>query len=229
MKLQLTSLILSGLLLSGCQQLMTRHDVKGRSSGKAAKKIDPIIKAKTDNEIRLQEQDRQFRELMGRIEVLEHENSTLKESKAKASESEKQKALELELTLNLYKEAIEKLDKQLLLVSQEVQSLRAEKVARAKARKTRGSSKKSTKKGPWGYGEELFKKEKWKSAIISYQKYRDKNPKGKLYPTATYKIGVCFQNLGKMAEAKAFYDEVIEIDPKGRSAKKARYRLKQIK
>jgi TolA-binding protein len=45
---------------------------------------------------------------------------------------------------------------------------------------------------------------------------------------ATYKIGVCFQELGMIEEAKAFYDEVIAKYPKSNEAAKATSRLKAM-
>ena len=83
--------------------------------------------------------------------------------------------------------------------------------------------------GPYQKGEQLFKGSNWKSAILEYNKYRDNFPKGKKYAEATYKIGVCFQELGMGSEAKSFYAEVIEKFPKTKTAKSAKYRLNQLK
>tara|TARA_B100001248_G_scaffold262389_1_gene258011 strand:+ start:14441 stop:15085 length:645 start_codon:yes stop_codon:yes gene_type:complete len=83
--------------------------------------------------------------------------------------------------------------------------------------------------GPYETAEELFRKSDWKAAILEYNRYRDNFPKGKKYADATYKIGVCFQELGMNSEANAFYSEVIEKFPKSKTAKSAKYRLNQLK
>ncbi|MBK9294536.1 MAG: tetratricopeptide repeat protein [Oligoflexia bacterium] len=46
---------------------------------------------------------------------------------------------------------------------------------------------------------------------------------------ATYKIGLCFTELGLKKDAKEFYKDVIEKYPKTSWAKKAKYRISQIK
>ena len=70
---------------------------------------------------------------------------------------------------------------------------------------------------------------KWKDAIVVFSKYRDQFPKGKKYADATYKIGVCFQELGMKEEAKPFLEEVVAKFPGTSEAKKASFRLKAPK
>ena len=70
---------------------------------------------------------------------------------------------------------------------------------------------------------------KFKDAILAYQKYRDGNPKGRHYGEATFKMGVCFQEMGLKDEAKVFYEEVISKFPGSKDAKKAAVRAKQLK
>ena len=69
--------------------------------------------------------------------------------------------------------------------------------------------------------EQLFQQEKWKLAIIQYEKYRAQNKKGKMYKESTLKIGMCFQKLEMQKEAKVFFREVVESFPKSESAKVA--------
>ncbi len=38
-----------------------------------------------------------------------------------------------------------------------------------------------------------FKNKEWKKAILSYQKYSEDSPKGKMVAEAKYKIGVSFR------------------------------------
>lgn len=89
----------------------------------------------------------------------------------------------------------------------------------------RGNNKKGKKDDPgelFETSEQFFKEEKWKSAIISYEKYREQNKTGKFYKKATFQIGKCFQKLGMQKEAKVFFREVVESFPKSDMAKSAK-------
>ncbi len=77
--------------------------------------------------------------------------------------------------------------------------------------------------------ESNFEKKAWKEAILDYEKFRKAYPRAKEFPAATYKIGVSFQELGMVDEARAFYEEVIAKFPKGKDAKSAQARLKGLK
>jgi TolA-binding protein len=74
-----------------------------------------------------------------------------------------------------------------------------------------------------------FEDKKWKEAILSFEQYREKNPKGKHAAEAAYKTGVCFQELGMIEEAKVFYQDVLAKFPQSDMAKKAQSRLKALK
>ena len=91
------------------------------------------------------------------------------------------------------------------------------------------NSSSSPRKDAFEIGEDFFEKKEWRRAILSYQKYRDANPKSKKFSDATYKIGVSFQELGLRDEARTFYDEVVAKFPQSAEAKKARTRLKSLK
>ena len=77
--------------------------------------------------------------------------------------------------------------------------------------------------------DELFKAGDFKKAALSFQKYREAQPKGKKFSEATYKLGVCFQELGMKDEAKTFFEEVIAKFSQSPEAKKAKSRLKSLK
>lgn len=77
-------------------------------------------------------------------------------------------------------------------------------------------------------GDDAFAAKDWKGAVVIYQKYRDKYPKGKKFVEATYKIGICFKELKLKSEAKTFFDEVIEKFPSSPEAKKAKSQLKSL-
>lgn len=207
------------LTLSACltTRSQLRQDIKERVNPKD--QVDVIKEEKIDPVVRLTEMDAQFRELNGRIEVNERRLQLLNEEKKKELEEKKLDSLALADKLKIYEEALVKLEAELQAVKLEMVELKKPKKVEKPAKTV----------GNFSQAEEFFAKKKWKEAVVGFQKYRDLNPKGNKYGTATYKIGVCFQELGMKSEAKAFYEEVIEKYPKGRLAKKAQYRLKNMK
>lgn len=83
-------------------------------------------------------------------------------------------------------------------------------------------------------GDALFDDKKWTEAITEFQAYRDKAKKSNLTNTedfalATYKIGVCFQELKMKQEAKTFYNSVLKKNAQTKAAKYAKYRLENLK
>jgi len=76
--------------------------------------------------------------------------------------------------------------------------------------------------------EQLFKQEKWKEAIINYEKYREKNKNGKFYKKSTLQIGLSFKKLAMYKEAKVFLREVLQSYPKSEEAKEAKKLLTEI-
>ena len=165
---------------------------------------------------RAEESDEQMRQLNGRIENLEHAQE---ESKKNQAELTKQVVKEeLEQRLKAYEE-------ELKVLQLKVQALI--EVQEQKAAVTELKTK--DPKALFDKGEEAFKEKRWKEAISFYQKYREAQPKGQYQTDATYKIGVCFQELNMKDEAKTFYEEVIQKYPKSREAKKAAIRLKSLK
>ncbi|MCB0394302.1 MAG: tetratricopeptide repeat protein, partial [Bdellovibrionales bacterium] len=90
---------------------------------------------------------------------------------------------------------------------------------------------KSTEATPslFAQADSLFEAKDWKKAIVAYEKYRETYPKGRFWGEATYKIGVCFQELGLKPDAKTFFQLVVNREPTSTAARKAKYRLSQIK
>jgi len=80
-------------------------------------------------------------------------------------------------------------------------------------------------------GDKLFEEKKWTEAVTAYQSYREKSSKKKSadYAMVTYKIGVCFQELGLKNEAKTFYKSVVNgFDKNFKAHKFSSYRLSQL-
>ncbi len=104
---------------------------------------------------------------------------------------------------------IQALDLRVTSLAQELEKIR------------KGPAKKTTTEEAFHKAQQLFKEEKWKSAIIQYEEYRAKNKKGKFYKQSTLQIGLCFQKLGMQKEAKVFFREVVESFPKSTESKTA--------
>lgn len=227
MKMQ--SIVLSTIafaLLSGC--LMTRNDVKEAENRRNVQdQVITLQKTNAESSSRFEEYNSQLRELGGRVERLESQQEQESNQRDKSKKSEQEAAGETAKTVNLLKEEMIKMQSQVATLQGQVQELQAAVAASAKA--APAEAKDDAKGTPYDTGEELFGKKDWKKAILAYQKYRESFPKGKRFPDATYKIGVCFQELGMKTEAASFYEEVITKFPNSETAKKAKVRIKKVK
>ena len=208
------------LSLSGC--LVTRQEVRNATKPSS---ISQEQVAKADLATNYQEADERIRQLNGRIETLENNINILQADKSGLqTESQAEKKL-LNEKLKIYEEAISKLEVQLLALSQKVEILQTQN----KSSSTGKANSNSAQLNSFDSAANEFSKKNWKESIVSFEKYRTLNPKGKRYGEATYKIGYSFQELGMTAESRAFYNEVIEKFPKTDWAQKARDRLKSLK
>ncbi|MGE0525805.1 MAG: tol-pal system YbgF family protein [Bdellovibrionales bacterium] len=170
---------------------------------------------------RLEEYDEQMRHLHGRVDTVENMLAQLNAAEQGHREMKLQENQALEQKFIAFEDALKKLETQVLELSDQVSRL---KPTPAPAVDTSEKARTSFEQA-----EDLFTAKKWKESIVAYQKYRDKNPKGKQYADATYKIGVSFQELGMKDEARAFFDEVTTKFPKSKEAKKAKFRLNSLK
>ncbi len=207
--LSLLSLFI-GFSMTGC--LKTRSQLRqeadgGRDLGRQTQ--EQIAPPEDMNET--------LREMRGRVDALESQILELKRTHQEEMNQEQVQKAEAEQRLKAYEEALKGLEAQ----------LQASRTAPTTPSKSAGSSKAGT--DSFKEGEELFEDKKWKEAIVAFQKYRDGQPKGRMYAEATYKIGVCFQELKMKDAAKAFFEEVTAKFPKSKEAKKSAFRLKTIK
>lgn len=213
--------------MSGC--LMTRSDVKEAEQRRTVQdQVITLQKTNAESTNRFEEYNSSLRELGGRVERLEAQQEQEFNQREKGKKSQDEAAGETAKTVNLLKEEMIKMQSQLAVLSAQVQTLEASAKA-APAAKDAKDDAKDDKGTAYDAGEELFGKKDWKKAILSYQKYRESFPKGKRFADATYKIGVCFQELGMKTEAASFYDEVIAKFPASETAKKAKVRIKKVK
>ncbi len=206
--------VFSVLFLTSCL-LRTREDVVQQEKGRLAQKqiVDLQRQQNADRIVWKQDVDSTLRNLIGRTEALEHRmNTAFDYQRTELEGSKKSQGIFLEEVriinekLNQMKERLDNLEKRRQVVKK----------------------KREVKKTGWVVAEDLFKLKKWKKAIVAYQEYRTKNPKGRFWAEATYKIGVCFQELGLKLDAKSFYQEVIEVKPNSKAARNAKYRLKKL-
>lgn len=225
------------IVLSGC--LKTVNDIKSDGGDIEERKQTPaqqrservkevVVKEppKAASVARLEEYDEQIRNINGRMDALENHLS----QNTAAAQGEKASVTEMakftDQKLSAYEEELKKLEAKVAELSAEVEKLKAQPAATAAAAPATAPAAANSKKTSYDEGEELFNAKKWKEAIVSYQKYRDQYPKGKMYADSTYKIGVCFQELKMKDESKAFFEEVTSKFPNSKEAKKAAFRLK---
>lgn len=208
------------LTLVGCDTLMTRGEVEHKKQMQDS--VVVLQKNSADLNNRFADIESDLRSMNGRIEVLENRQGLANKDREKQrSENENQQAEQNKKMTALQDEVTR--------LSEAVATLSAEMTALKTAGGIEAGSSSSGKKDLFEVAEESFEKKDWKKAVLSYQKYRDGNPKSKRFAESTYKIGVCFQELGMKDESKAFFDEVIAKFPNSAEAKKAKTRLKSLK
>lgn len=217
-------LSLVGLSLSSC--LKTRGDVFDNERSQVVQKgqsaADEVNRADEINET--------LRDLNGRIENLENQLQNSNKNNEKLKTEKDLTIQELDRKTQLLQEELTKTETVIAQLQAELMQIKSNQAmaSTAAAANSSKTEKKSTSE-TYNQAEDMFRQKDWKKAILTYQKYRDDNPKGKMLPEATYKIGVSFQELGMKDEAKTFYEEVIAKFSKSEMAKKAKFRLDQIK
>jgi len=224
-------IVFASLLLfafSSC--LKTRDDVAQteqrqvvqQQQGAASVKLVP-----QDLNSRVSDLEEEMRNLNGRIELAENASKNVNQQSSNDKKAQEQLQKDIATKFNFFQEELVKMEAQLTQMQTELNGLKNSMVANSSDRNSTTAT--NSKLGTYDQAENLFKLKDWKKAILSYQKYRDENPKGKHFAEATYKIGVAFQELGMKDEARTFYDEVINKFPQTDMAKKSKYRLGQLK
>lgn len=209
----------------GC--LKTRNEVKDTEQKQVMQQqVVTLQRTNADTNGRLSDIDEQLRELSGKVEHVESKMAKLNPDNEKTIKNLAEMQIDNAKKIALLQEEISKQETLIQNLNNEVQTL---KTVTANSLASEKIQQESAKKNNFQAAEELFKQSEWKKAIIQYQKYRDENPKGKHLAESTYKMAVCFQELGMKDEAKAFYDEVNNKFPGSPEAKKAKTRLKSLK
>jgi tol-pal system protein YbgF len=73
-----------------------------------------------------------------------------------------------------------------------------------------------------------YRNKDYKNAIIEFDNLRNTYPKAVKMPGAVLKIGLCFEKLGKKAEAEATYKELLDKFPKAAEATQAKTQLANL-
>ncbi len=213
------------LTLSAC--LMTRESVKETEQKRTMQdQVVSLQKTTADANSRFQDTENSLRQYNGRIEVLENQVSQLTAERDQIYKAQVELNQAQNQKLALMQEALGKMEEQIAQLTQEAQQSKSSK---SNSKSSSAKSSKNNKNQIYDEAEGHFEQKDWKKAILSYQKFREINSKSKLFADATYKIGVCFQELKMKTEARSFYEEVIAKYPKSDAARRAAIRLKQVK
>jgi TolA-binding protein len=230
MRLVLLSLSLPFTLgLAGC--LKTRNDVREVEQKQVIQQeVTKLQRTNADVSTRFADTEEDLRNLRGRLEVLEHKNGQGAQESENMKKYVSDQSAENGKKILLLQEGLGAMEKNLNQMNAELAALKADRAAAdAQALAAKAKSVADSKKSAYDLGQEFFDDKEWKKAILNFQKYRDENPKGKNFAEATYKMGVCFQELGMKDEARTFYDELVGKFPNSSEAKKAKSRIKSLK
>jgi TolA-binding protein len=168
--------------------------------------------------------------LMNFEEDLRIKNGRIEELEVYIKQLEKQNKSELKTIIeerDAYKESLAQINKEKVELLKELAMMKEEYKETNQKLKWANTPAKDM----LSTGDSLFEAKKWTEAVSAYQSYREKtsNKKSADYAMVTYKIGVCFQELGLNNEAKTFYKSVIDgFDKNFKAHKFASYRLSQL-
>jgi TolA-binding protein len=218
-------LIVLPLVVAGC--LKTREEVRGGEQGKVSQQQQVAV-ARANEVAKVGELEAEIRNLNGKYEALEYKmNSRLggvkKEDEVNAT------------TINSMMEQMRIFDEKIAIMEARLASLEAGKKSASAVAAPKATPAPAVSAGGgagqslFAEAEDFFQKKDWKKAIVAFEKYRETYPKGKLWGEATYKIGVCFQELNLKSDAITFFQQVVNADASSTSARKAKYRLTQLK
>lgn len=207
---KLWSLSAVAIVLAGCVNLKTREELSETERKQVAQE-QTMQQQKAQAETRQQEYDEQIRVMSSRLDNLTTTVQQLAQNKNESAAQEQK-------LRDAQDQKIKALEEALVKQEAEIQALQKAKEEAA-----------VPKKDPLVEADEAFAKKDWKQAIVGYQQFRDKNPKSKKYAEVTMKMGQSFQELGMKAEAKSFYEEVVDKYPSSKEAKKAQSKLKALK
>ncbi|CAN5545939.1 hypothetical protein BH10BDE1_BH10BDE1_31800 [soil metagenome] len=214
--------------LTGC--LETRSGVKELEEKQVLRKqVSTLQQSTADVGTRFNEIEDDLRKTNGRSETLDARMTSIKDRAEKNDFALEAKLKEQEAKFSAFREEMVRMQTELNEVKASNQALQAAiQAGAASGSSGGGQSSAGSDKNAFDRGESKFESKSWRDAIFAYEEYRKASPKGKHFVAATYKIGVCFQELNMLDDAKLFYEEVISKGPKSKEADRARTRLKAI-
>jgi len=217
----------TGSLLSFAGCLQTRESLKEVEQRQAMQQqVVNLQKVHADSSSRFVEVDEEMRELSGKLDTLQGKLDRRDQAIDTNFKTVQNANADTNKKLEIMQEALGKLETQVQQLSSELELLRNSKV---NGNKNSEESKKDGKHNSYDVAQDYFQEKDWKKAILNFEKYREENPKGSKVPSAIYKIGLCFQELKMIDEAKTFYEELIAKYPKSEDARKAKSKLKNLK
>lgn len=210
--------------LTGCETLMTRGQVREQEQKKQIhEQVVTLQRTTADVNNRFNSIEEDLRSLNGRVESLEVRSNQSGQERERLKAAAEQGSQENSKKIQILQEEMIRMQEQVGALTAELNAMKTAAASAASANSA------ASKKDSYETAEELFDQKEWRKAILNYQRFRDANPKHKKFSDATYKIGVCFQELGMKDEARTFYDEVVSKFPNSAEAKKAKTRLKSLK
>ncbi|MFK8138856.1 MAG: tol-pal system YbgF family protein [Bdellovibrionales bacterium] len=224
--LVLTTLVL-GLL--GCGNIKTRSQINdmarnvgsgntstSNSSSSSGAVETPVVQTvETKQVIESQTLNDSLRDMSGQIQFLKATNDGLNREITALKLSNQEMQSKMDTRFKMYDESLVSLEERLL----KIQTLKAQKPV----------SKVKPKQGIFERAEAHMATKNWKKAIVEFDNYLKKYPRGRRASLATYNIGFSFESLGLTDDAKEFYKETLAKYPKTTAGKKARERMKKIK
>lgn len=208
------------LLMSGCMLDTRSQNRELDEKATMRKSVANLQQQNADVSSRFADVEDDVRKANGRIEALE---TRMQRSDAATADKAGKTAAALEARMSdndkAYREEFIKLHTELDALKAQIASQQASAQREATV----------AAKDPFASAESKFEAKNYQSALIDYKTYREKNPTGKHVATASYKMGVSFQELGMFDEAKLFYEDVISRFPKSKEAASAKSKLKTLK
>lgn len=223
-----TAALLAGL--TGC--LETRSGQKEQEEKQVLRKqVSTLQQTSADVTSRFGELEEDLRKANGRSEAIDARITQIKDRAEKNDFALENKMKEQDAKFTAFREEMTKMQteiEELKTANQSLQAALQAAVAAGSSASSGAASGAGSEKNAFDRGEAKFEAKAWRDAIFAYEEYRKANPKGKHFATATYKIGVSFQELGMNDDAKPFYEEVISKAPKSKEADRSRTRLKAL-
>jgi len=212
--------------------LQTREEIQKENEERQLKEqVSSIQKSHADADMRYNDLENEIRVVSGRVEVVEHNQQVYHQSDRQEMEGIKKAIDAQNEKIKLIEQHLDQMDARLNQTIQTLANSPGPAAGSGSATNAQGAVE-TGKKGDakiYSEGEALFSRKEFKKALVKFQSYREKNSKGQKAAEATYKIGVCLVELGLKKEAKEIYQETIENYPGTPSAKKAKFRLTQLK